>query len=82
METIPSDAAYRVNVEKITRYRLDIVRNVEDVDSIEEKLGVGQIGEIIEQAQDELELIPHMAEWQPWQTASGEKSSVKIELID
>lgn len=78
---IPADAAYRKNVTSITEYRIKVVEAEENIDAIEEKLGVGQMEEIIEQAQDELELIPHMAEWQPWAVKDGEKPA-KIEVID
>lgn len=58
-----------------------MVESMEDVTEIESKLGLGQIEEVIEQAHDELELIPHMAQWKPWEIADG-KSPAKIELID
>lgn len=78
---LPESAAYRVNVEKVTRHRLGVVEGAADIEEIEATLGVGQIEEVIEQAQDELELIPHMAAWAPWETADGAEA-VKIELID
>ena len=33
---------------------------------LEKKIGEGQLEELIEEAKDELELIPKMAEWKPW----------------
>lgn len=78
---LPESAAYRVNVEKITRHRLGVVEGTEDVEELENKLGLGRIEEVMEQAQDELDLIPHMARWEPWKVAEG-KPPVKIELID
>jgi NADH dehydrogenase (ubiquinone) 1 alpha subcomplex subunit 5 len=60
---------------------MTIVEETEDVEAIEAKLGIGQIEEVIGIANDELDLIPHMAEWQPWNVEGG-KSKVKIELID
>lgn len=67
---IPENAAYRSNVEKVVKYRLDIVNSTEDIEKIEAALNIGQMPEIIEQAQDELELIPHMARWKPWESSS------------
>lgn len=78
---MPADAAYRVNVEKITEFRKGVVEGEVDVAEIEKRLGVGQMKEIIEQAQDELELIPHMAEWAPWKLPEGAEPA-KIEVID
>jgi NADH dehydrogenase (ubiquinone) 1 alpha subcomplex subunit 5 len=81
VKEIPADAAYRVNVEKITQHRLSIVDGSEDIADVEEKLGIGQLEEVIEIAQDELRLIPHMAEWKPWEVSEA-MPPVKIELID
>lgn len=78
---IPEDAAYRVNVEKITNHRLSVVENTEDIDKIEAILNIGQISEIIEQAENELELIPHMAQWKPWQMEPSSEPAV-IKVID
>ena len=33
---------------------------------LETKIGEGQLEELIEEAKDELDLIPKMAEWKPW----------------
>lgn len=80
VKQIPDSAAYRANVEKITEYRLEIVNGTEDIDEIETTLNVGQLPEIIEQAEDELELIPYMAQWKPWEK-DGTKPAV-IEIVD
>ena len=81
MRSIPESAAYRINVEKITKHRLKIVEEEQSIESIEKRLGIGQVQEVIEQAQDELDLIPHMIEWQPWNVPPG-KTPVKIEVTD
>lgn len=78
---MPESAAYRVNVEKITNYRMGVVKDTEDIESIEQKLNVGQIQEIIEQAENELELIPHMADWKPWEMKEGKTQAV-IDVVD
>lgn len=81
LKQIPEDAAYRVNVEKITNHRLSVVEKTEDIDKIEATLNFGQISEIIEQAENELELIPHMAKWKPWEMDSSSEPAV-IKVID
>lgn len=78
---LPEDAAYRRNVTAIAEYRMGVVESTTDIEDIEKQLGVGQIEEVIEQANDELELIPYMAKWQPWATEAG-ASPAKIEVID
>lgn len=81
VKDLPEDAAYRVNVEKITNYRLGVVSENEDIEKIESSLNIGQVQEIIEQAENELELIPHMAEWKPWDMPEGKKPAV-IQVLD
>lgn len=70
IKEIPESAAYRTNVEKIVKYRLEVVNSTQDIEAIEAALNLGRIPEIIEQAQDELELIPHMLRWKPWESDS------------
>lgn len=81
VKDLPEDAAYRVNVEKITNYRLGVVSENENVEKIEATLNIGQVQEVIEQAENELELIPHMAEWAPWEMPEGKKPAV-IQVTD
>ncbi|CAN8067869.1 unnamed protein product [Agarophyton chilense] len=78
---IPETAKYRANVEKITNYRMGIISENQDINKIEKTLNVGQIEEVIEQAEDELQLIPRMIEWKPWEMKDGEKPVV-ITVID
>lgn len=81
VKDVPADAAYRLNIEKTTQHRLAILEGSDDIADIEAKFGIGPIEEVIEIAQDELELIPHMTAWKPWEVAD-DKPGVKIELID
>jgi len=67
VKQIPPEAEYRVAVEKITQHRLGVVNSEPNVQKIEEKIGCGQVEELIQQAKSELELIPKMAEWRAWE---------------
>lgn len=58
-----------------------MVSENEDISKIEETLNIGQVQEIIEQAENELELIPHMGDWKPWEMKAGKKPAV-INVID
>jgi NADH dehydrogenase (ubiquinone) 1 alpha subcomplex subunit 5 len=48
------------------------------LEKIEEKIQGGQVEELIVQAQDELQLIPKMAEWKPWEVSED----YKVEIIE
>ncbi|RUS20224.1 ETC complex I subunit conserved region-domain-containing protein [Endogone sp. FLAS-F59071] len=60
-------AVYRQAVEAVTQHRLSVVESTENVREIEDRIGAGQIEEIIVQADDERELVDKMAEWKPWE---------------
>merc|ERR1712216_627339 len=66
VQSIPKTSEYRVNVEKITNYRLKVVNDKGEIDAIESVLGL-QVEEMINEAKDELNLIPKMLEWKPWE---------------
>ncbi|KAL5540280.1 hypothetical protein UlMin_024449 [Ulmus minor] len=66
IEAVPEDEGYRKAVESFTRHRLKVCREEEDWESIEKRLGCGQVEELIEEARDELTLIGKMIEWDPW----------------
>ncbi|PQM40227.1 putative NADH dehydrogenase [Prunus yedoensis var. nudiflora] len=60
------DEGYRKAVESFTRQRLKVCREEEDWETIEKKLGCGQVEELIEEARDELVLIDKLNQWKPW----------------
>jgi len=59
---------YRSHMEKSTKYRLEILRSTEDVFEIEEKIGMGQIEELIDEQEKEFKLVPFMLEHKPWES--------------
>ncbi|GAQ81908.1 NADH-ubiquinone oxidoreductase 1 alpha subcomplex subunit 5 [Klebsormidium nitens] len=77
-DQIPEQAEYRRSVERITNYRLKVCQEEEEHDRIEQRIGCGQVEELIEQANDELELIPVMVESKPWEVPEG----YKVEIIE
>ncbi|KVI07147.1 probable NADH dehydrogenase [ubiquinone] 1 alpha subcomplex subunit 5, mitochondrial [Cynara cardunculus var. scolymus] len=66
IQRVPEDEGYRKAVETFTRHRLKVCEEEEDWETIEKRLGCGQVEELIEEAQDELKLIDKMIEWDPW----------------
>jgi NADH dehydrogenase (ubiquinone) 1 alpha subcomplex subunit 5 len=69
LEQFDTGAPYREFMEKATRKRLEVLLSTEDVFEIEERIGCGQIEELIEQAENEVRLAPFMLEHQPWKVA-------------
>ncbi|KAF4322586.1 hypothetical protein BBO99_00003789 [Phytophthora kernoviae] len=80
-EILPPEAKnYRNAVEKITNFRLNVVETHEDVseagddgtilveDTIERTINCGQLEELIEQAEDELSVIPVYLEHKLWES--------------
>jgi len=65
--SMPQSAQYRIHTEQITKQRLGLVEHESDIPTLENKLGAGQIEEVIKQAEDELSLAKKMQDWQPWE---------------
>ncbi|BBN17630.1 NADH dehydrogenase (ubiquinone) 1 alpha subcomplex subunit 5 [Marchantia polymorpha subsp. ruderalis] len=82
VQPIPESAQYRKTVEEITQHRLAICNEEEDWKEIEKRVGNGQVEQLIQQAKDELTLIPKMAEWKPWEAPEGYKVQIMIEEND
>jgi NADH dehydrogenase (ubiquinone) 1 alpha subcomplex subunit 5 len=60
IQKVPKDEGYRKAVESFTSHRLKVCQEEEDWEKIENRLGCGQVEELIEEAQDELKLIGYM----------------------
>ncbi|KAI9003357.1 ETC complex I subunit conserved region-domain-containing protein, partial [Hyaloraphidium curvatum] len=65
-KALPETAVYSQAVKSVTQHRLSIVESTEDTAQIEEKIGAGQVEELIVQAEDELKLVEKMKEWKAW----------------
>ncbi|XP_061375374.1 probable NADH dehydrogenase [ubiquinone] 1 alpha subcomplex subunit 5, mitochondrial [Gastrolobium bilobum] len=78
IKKVPEDEGYRKAVESFTSHRLKVCRDEEDWEAIENRLGCGQVEELIEEAQDELKLISYMIEWDPW----GVPDDYECEVIE
>lgn len=80
LEQVPKEAGYRVLVEATTKDRLRIVQEGKTYEEIEEKIGTGLVEELIEQAQDELKLIPDIVAWKPWLIQAAPKEAAPKEI--
>ncbi|XP_070558694.1 NADH dehydrogenase [ubiquinone] 1 alpha subcomplex subunit 5-like [Ptychodera flava] len=72
LQALPQTCAYRQNTETIVNERLNLVKTTSNVTELENKIGSGQVEEVILQADAELQLARKMAEWQPWEPLVGE----------
>ena len=55
---MPEEAQYRRDVEAICRYRIDACRQYpDDPDKVEELCNCGQVEELLQQADDEMEVL-------------------------
>ncbi|KFO28634.1 NADH dehydrogenase [ubiquinone] 1 alpha subcomplex subunit 5 [Fukomys damarensis] len=64
---IPKNAAYRKYTEQIASERLAVVEAESNVKKLEDQLQLGQIEEVILQAENELSLARKMIKWKPWE---------------
>ncbi|CAK7338722.1 unnamed protein product [Dovyalis caffra] len=78
IKAVPEDEGYRKAVESFTTHRLKVCEEEEDWEKIEQRIGCGQVEELIEEAQDELKLIEKMIEWDPW----GVPDDYECEIIE
>ncbi|XP_011689002.1 PREDICTED: NADH dehydrogenase [ubiquinone] 1 alpha subcomplex subunit 5 [Wasmannia auropunctata] len=71
----PKDYTYRKETEGVIKSRLTIVQKTESVQAIEDKVGCGQVEELIIQAKNELSLAEKMLVWKPWEKLMQEAPS-------
>uniref|UniRef100_A0AC34QHM8 Uncharacterized protein n=1 Tax=Panagrolaimus sp. JU765 TaxID=591449 RepID=A0AC34QHM8_9BILA len=67
LQQIPATAAYRRYTEEIVSRRLQLVENEPDIPKLEEKIGMGQIEEVIEQAEFELQTVRAIIDSKAWE---------------
>ncbi|CAG0904307.1 unnamed protein product, partial [Darwinula stevensoni] len=67
VQKMPSDAAYRRYTEEIVKERVIAVEEEPNIFKLEERIGSGQVEEVILQAENELYLARKMLEWKPWE---------------
>jgi len=67
LKQIEEGTPYRAYMERFIGHRLQICESTEDVFEIEQKIGFGQIEELIAWQEKEHKLIPFMLEHKPWE---------------
>ena len=64
---MPLDYPYRKNTESLINQRAAIIKNSSTIEEAEKKIGMGQIEEVIIQAENELVLSRSILEWKAWE---------------
>ncbi|XP_029048701.2 NADH dehydrogenase [ubiquinone] 1 alpha subcomplex subunit 5 [Osmia bicornis bicornis] len=72
LAAMPKDSAYRRYTEKLVKERQDIVKQNPTVEAVEEKIGCGQVEELLIQAKNETILAKDMLKWKPWENLMEE----------
>ena len=64
---MPTDYPYRKYTEAIVNERAAFVKSEPNVAELEKKIGMGQIEEVLIQAENELSLTRKILEWKAWE---------------
>merc|ERR1711941_204501 len=64
---MPLDYPYRKNTESLINERVSILKQSNTIEEAEKKIGMGQIEEVIIQAENELMLARNILEWKSWE---------------
>lgn len=76
---MPDTAQYRVDVEKIARYRIKIaMEHPEDPDMVEELCQCGQVEELVIQAEEEMDVLDMYLKSRMWELVAD--SNVDVEF--
>lgn len=75
---LPATAQYRVDVEKIAQYRIEMAtKYADDPDMVEELCQCGQVEELVQQADEEMQVLDMYLKERLWEAI--EDSDVEIE---
>ncbi|KAK9237373.1 ETC complex I subunit conserved region-domain-containing protein [Lipomyces kononenkoae] len=72
LKEFPEDSVYRKSVEGVCKFRSQVVKDVTDVEEIEQKIGGGLIEELLIQAGEEYRLAEHLLKWKAWEKLEEE----------
>merc|ERR1712211_4411 len=69
---MPVEYPYRKHTESLINERVAILKQSNTIEEAEKKIGMGQIEEVIIQAENELVLSRSILEWQTWEPLAEE----------
>ena len=64
---MPVEYPYRKHTEALINERVSIMKHSNTIEEAEKKIGMGQIEEVIIQAENELVLSRNILEWKSWE---------------
>lgn len=64
---LPETYAYRGDIEKLYRFRKQVAEEEKELGGIESRVEAGDMDELIWAAEDEIAMIPQLAEGKPWE---------------
>ena len=69
---MPVEYPYRKHTEALINERVSIMKHSNTIEEAEKKIGMGQIEEVIIQAENELVLSRRILEWKSWEPLAEE----------
>lgn len=66
LKEFPEEWGYRTFTEELSRFRLKVVEETEDITEIEKKIGFGDVEDLIEAATKEIKLLEIFKHEKPW----------------
>tara|TARA_B110000503_G_C6892727_1_gene307419 strand:- start:76 stop:414 length:339 start_codon:yes stop_codon:yes gene_type:complete len=73
IENLPDEYGYKFLSRELTRFRMKVVDESENIREIEEKIAHGLVEELIFSAHNEIKLLRVMDRWRPWEHFATEK---------
>jgi len=78
---MPETAQYRMDLEKIARFRIKIaMENPDDPDLVEDLVQCGQVEELVKQADDEMEVLDMYLSTRMWELVASEDDADDFEV--
>ncbi|KRZ70382.1 putative NADH dehydrogenase [ubiquinone] 1 alpha subcomplex subunit 5 [Trichinella papuae] len=74
LQHMPETSEYRNSTTNVIMNRLNLIETEPDISKIEKSIGLGQIEEIILQAEYELKLVRTMLKYKPWEPLTANAS--------
>jgi hypothetical protein len=78
LKDLPDVYGYKFLSQELTKFRMKVVDENDNIMEIEKKISFGMVEELILAAHNELRLLRIMKEWQPWDQIYGEHDDTQL----